>query len=221
MLQKRAILSALFVAYVSASFGVAGQELAQETFVFFDTETTGFSPQTDRIIEIGAVKWHKGIVVATREWLIHPGRPIPVQATDVHGITDEMVAGSPEFGDIYPEFITFIDGAVLVAHNAPFDIRHMCAEATRHGFAPPENAVLDSLTLAREIYPNAPAHSLQVLKEHLHLEHHNSHRAKEDALLTQSLFARMLKDDPTATLHGWMRVAGQHFDPSPGPFTAP
>lgn len=154
------------------------------TFVVFDTETTGFSPSKDRLVEIGAVKIRNGEKLGERTWLINPERYIPWYVQDVHHITPEMVADKPTFAEVYPEFLEFIDGSVLIAHNARFDIRFIAAEAVRNGLPPPKNAVIDSLELFRTWYPDLGSHTVgdlvnlyQIPTEGLH-----AHRATDDSL---------------------------------------
>ena len=133
------------------------------TFVVFDTETTGFSPAKDRLVEIGAVKIRDGQNLGEKTWLINPQRSIPWYVQKVHNITPEMVADKPLFAEIYPEFLEFIDDAVLIAHNAPFDIRFIAAEAIRNNLPTPKNACLDSLALFRNWYPDMKNHRVSDL----------------------------------------------------------
>ncbi|MBR6022801.1 MAG: 3'-5' exonuclease [Kiritimatiellae bacterium] len=154
------------------------------TFVVFDTETTGFSPSKDRLVEIGAVKIRNGENLGEKTWLINPQRYIPWYVQEVHHITPEMVADAPTFAEVYPEFLEFIDGSVLIAHNAPFDIRFIAAEAERNGFPEPKNAVLDSLELFRNWYPELPSHTVSDLVDlyQLPTEGLHAHRATDDSV---------------------------------------
>ena len=162
----------------------AGTRMENITFVIFDTETTGFSPANDRVIEIGAVKVRNGKKLGEKTWLINPQRYIPWYVQQVHNITLEMLKDCPTFDQVYPEFLEFIDGSVLIAHNAPFDIRFISAEAERAGMPAPKNAVLDSLALFRNWYPDLKSHrvaDLIVLFE-LSTEGMHAHRATDDSL---------------------------------------
>ena len=154
------------------------------TFVVFDTETTGFSPSKDRLVEIGAVKIRNGVNLGEKTWLINPKRYIPWYVQQVHHITPEMVEEQPTFAEIYPEFLEFIDGCVLIAHNARFDIRFVAAEAVRNGLPPPKNAVLDSLELFRHWYPELQSHTVSDLVNlyQLPTEGLQAHRATDDSI---------------------------------------
>ena len=153
--------------------------LSNTTFVAFDTETTGFSPETERIIEIGAVKYRNGEILDSKNWLVNPGIPIP--NAQVHGITDDDVKGQPGFAETYPAFTNFVGDAVLIAHNASFDVRFMAAEIRRNGLEPLPNPTINSLTLFRRWYPDAPSHKLGELARHLDIGVATEHRALDDS----------------------------------------
>ncbi|NCA83245.1 MAG: 3'-5' exonuclease [Opitutae bacterium] len=162
----------------------ASTQMKNITFVIFDTETTGFSPAKDRILEIGAVKVRNGKKLGEKTWLINPQRYIPWYVQQVHHITLEMLKDCPTFDQVYPEFLEFIDGSVLIAHNAPFDIRFMSAEAARANMPAPKNAVLDSLALFRNWYPDLKNHRVSDLIDlyELSTEGMQAHRATDDSL---------------------------------------
>ena len=162
----------------------AATRMENITFVIFDTETTGFSPVNDRVLEIGAVKVRDGKKLGEKTWLINPKRSIPWYVENVHHISAEMLKDCPTFAQVYPEFLEFIDGSVLIAHNAPFDIRMMSAEAARAGMPAPKNAVLDSLALFRNWYPDLKSHQLGDIVDLLDIsrEGMHAHRATDDSL---------------------------------------
>ena len=166
---------------LAAARGAAQTPLTNVTFVAFDTETTGFSARSNRLVEIGAVKFQNGEVLSVRSWLINPGVPIPKQVQQVHGITDQMVADAPPFAKIYPEFLAFIGDAVLLAHNARFDVSFMKAEAQRCGRPAPTNIVLDTLRLSRAWFPNLKSYSLGDLTKTLEIQPGTFHRGLADA----------------------------------------
>lgn len=167
-------------------------------FVVLDTETTGLSSSSDRIVEIAAIRFRDRRIVGRKSWLIDPGTDIPAAATAVHGITGAMVEGKPSFREVYPELVRFTDGAVLLAHNAPFDVRFIRAEAARNLLAPPNNPVLDTIILARRRFPGAPGYALQSLAAHLELDppRGRPHRALADARLTIALFTAAVAREP-------------------------
>jgi DNA polymerase III subunit alpha, Gram-positive type len=183
--------------------------VAEVVFVAFDTETTGFSPAHDRIVEIGAVKFKGGNVLERRSWLVNPGRAIPYWAERVHGIRDEMVADQPPYEQVHPAFLAFIDGAVLLAHNARFDLAFIGAEARRRGLPLPENPVLDTLPLFRTWFPGAESYALEGLVQFLATEEGTFHRAEGDAMHIVSLVQEGLSRHPeVTTLRDLERAAG-------------
>ncbi|MCR5606343.1 MAG: 3'-5' exonuclease [Treponema sp.] len=162
------------------------------TFVAFDTETTGLHSSTDRILEIGAVKFNKNGELGIYSELINPLIPIPKIASDVNHITDMMVKDKPCIKDILPSFVDFISGTVLIAHNAPFDLYFVNAELERNGFKPMTNDAIDTLTLSRSVYPDFERHKLQYLAERLNINVQDAHRAFDDARVCKEIFIRMV-----------------------------
>jgi DNA polymerase III epsilon subunit family exonuclease len=166
------------------------------TFVVFDTETTGFSAQQDRIVEIGAVKIRNGEIIEEREWLINPGRPIPRRATLVHGITGQMVSRKPSFAEVYPEFVEFAGNAVLVAHNARFDVDMVRAEVERNGLIQMPNVVIDSLKLFRRWYPAAGSYKLSPLAKYVGISGEGFHRGMADSRYAALILFDGLRNHP-------------------------
>ena len=162
----------------------SGTRMENITFVIFDTETTGFSPVNDRLVELGAVKVRNGKLLGEKTWLINPQRSIPWYVQKVHNISLDMIKDRPTFAEIYPEFLEFIDGSVLIAHNAPFDVRFISAEAERAGLPAPKNAVLDSLVLFRNWYPDLKSHTVADLVNLFEIDTEGlaAHRATNDSL---------------------------------------
>ena len=185
------------------------QQLRDVTFAAVDVETTGFSARNDRIIEIGVVTFRDGRILEQRSWLVNPRTAIPEAARAVHGIDAEIIRGAPSFRDVYPSFLTFVEGTVLLAHQASFDMAFLAAEARRHGQTLTRNPVLDSLKLARSWFPDAPAHGLSALVGHLGIEQQANHRALDDARALVSVFLRGLnRQTPPPTLDELLRAAG-------------
>lgn len=182
--------------------GAPRAALVKETvFVAFDTETTGFSPKNDRMVEIGAVKFRgNGEVLATTNWLVNPQRDIPYYATKVHGITTKMAAKALVFKKVWPEFEAFCGDAILLAHNANFDVGFLKAELKRAGIRPPKLAVADTLPLFRNWFPRALSHSLEPLSAYLDVSGDTYHRAEADAFHIVNIFHIGMKRRSTMTL---------------------
>ena len=202
LLLFRAFDLALFISFgadrseavQAASFATPGNHppLSDTVFVAFDTETTGLSPIKDRIVELGAVKFCNGVVLETKSWLIHPGRNIPYRAKEIHGIDDDVVKDEPSFKEIYPNFEQFIDGTVLIAHNASFDIAFISEELKRNHLNPPPNAIIDSLSLFRVWYPESDSYTLKGLCTYLKIDPGGLHRALADSLLIFRILSKGL-----------------------------
>lgn len=168
--------------------------LENVTLVIFDTETTGFSPVHDRLVEVGGVRIRGGQILEEKTWLINPQRSIPFYARRVHTITRDMVRHEPTFAEIYPEFLEFIRGAVLIAHNAPFDVRFITAEAERHNLPIPHNPVLCSLSLFRNWFPDLKSHALTELIAEFGIDIGDlqAHRAVDDSLFVHFVLQQEL-----------------------------
>jgi DNA polymerase III epsilon subunit family exonuclease len=178
-------------------------------FVAFDTETTGFSPKNDRMIEIGAVRFRgDGEILAVTNWLINPEVPVPFYATEVHGITTEMVTNAPVFASVWPEFAAFCADSVLLAHNAIFDLGFLRAELGRAGIEPPALTVGNTLPLFRCWFPEAPSHSLKPLSLFLGVRGENYHRAEADSFHIINIFKNGVAARPAIPLGLLERDAG-------------
>jgi DNA polymerase III subunit epsilon len=162
-----------------------------ERFVVVDVETTGLSPRRrDRVIEIGAVAIEDGSFAAEFQTLIQVPRDIPWQATLIHGITDEMLAGQPAPEDVFPALKEFIGESILIAHNAPFDLAFLRYEFDLLGF-PLNNRSICTLKLARRRLPHLSNHRLETVARHVlgGLPHGGRlHRALDDARLTAQIW---------------------------------
>ena len=155
-----------------------------------DFETTGLAPNRgDRVVEVAIVRGTMGTTPDEWATLVHPQRP--VAATFVHGITDEMLAGKPRFAAVLPDILRQLEGAVLVAHNAPFDLGFLEMECERAKVAMPEAPVVDTLGLARRVLAWGN-HSLSFLVERLGLPRDQAHRALGDARATWHLASLLL-----------------------------
>ncbi|TCJ35658.1 DEDD exonuclease domain-containing protein [Parafrankia sp. BMG5.11] len=134
-----------------ASLAELGRPLSDLTFVVVDLETTGGSPATSEITEIGAVRVRGGQILGEMSSLVRPSAPIPAFISVLTGITDAMVATAPGIGEVVPTFLEFARGAVLVAHNAPFDLGFLRAAATACGYPAPAWEHLDTVRIARRV----------------------------------------------------------------------
>lgn len=156
-------------------------------YVIFDVETTGLSAIYDKVIELSAVKMEHGNVIAEFEQFIDPGFHLSETTTNLTSITDAMVRGSKTEAEVFKEFREFYGDAILVGHNVTFDLGFMNTGYDRHGMEPITNPVIDTLTLARFLYPDFKSYRLNTLakKFGVLLEHH--HRAIFDSETTGRL----------------------------------
>lgn len=158
-------------------------------FVAFDTETTGLSPLSESLVEIAAVRFD--LLSGAKEYfqtLVNPGKPIPWEATRVHGINDEMVFTAPTIEKVLPPFFHFIQGAIPVAHNAPFDIGFIAHHSLRSGIEPPQHTILDSCMYSRRVFLELPSHSLENLVKSHGISESTFHRALADAKSCMEVF---------------------------------
>ena len=203
-------LQLFIAAALTAGTLFAVEPLVKDTvFVAFDTETTGFSPKNDRLVEIGAVKFRgNGEILAITNWLVNPGMPVPFYATEVNGITTEMVTNAPVFAAVWPEFAAFCKDSILLAHNATFDIGFLRAELGRVGIASPALPIVDTLPLFRCWFPQAKNHSLESLSVYLGVQGETHHRADADSLHLINIFSAGMRSRPDMQLYQLERDAG-------------
>ncbi len=171
-----------------------GTPLHEVTFVVVDLETTGGSAHGDHITEIGAVKVRGGEVLGEFQTLVNPRVPIPGAISALTGITDSMVAPAPRIDAVLPAFLEFATGAVLVAHNARFDISFLKAAALAGGHQWPDPQVIDTVHLARALVTRdeAPNHKLASLARLFHAKITPDHRALHDAQATVDVLHALL-----------------------------
>ena len=170
--------------------------LLEDTFVVFDTETTGFYAGSDTLIEIGAVKICNGKILERFDELIDPERPIPKKITDLTFITDEMVKGCAKECEVVKRFLDWAGDFPMVAHNAKFDISFMSAACKKYDFEEFNKTVIDTMSIARILYPQWPNHKLQTLTKRLDVpwDEDKHHRADYDAEGTALAFYKMAKN---------------------------
>jgi DNA polymerase III subunit epsilon len=173
--------------------------LTDVSFVALDTETTGLFPIMHRLVEVGAVRFRlDGQELATFQTLINPEIPIPKDVQHVHGITDRMVRGKPTIEHVLPQFIEFLGhhDTILLAHNAPFDLGFLAMALTRLRITYPPHYLLDTLDMARRLYPAWPSHSLEYVATRLKVAKRAEHRALSDARLVKDIFLAVLQHVP-------------------------
>lgn len=174
---------------------VAEARLEDLTFVVFDTETTGLTPSVDEIVQIAAVRLVNGRKIEGEQFetLVDPQRRIPASSTAIHGITDAMVVGAPTIAQAGAQFHRFAAGAVLVAHNAPFDMeflrRHEAAIGARF-----DHPVLDTVLLSAVVFGQPEPHSLDALSHRLGITipEDARHTAMGDTVATAEAFLKMM-----------------------------
>ena len=171
-------------------------------YVVFDLETTGFSPETNRIIEIGAVKVQNGKIVDKFSTFVNPQVPIPFRIEQLSSINDSMVIDAPVIADILPEFMKFCEGCVMVAHNADFDMSFIKKNCQRLDI-PCKPTIVDTVALARVLLPNLNRFKLDTVAKALGVSLENHHRAVDDAGCTAEIFVKfieMLRERGMSTL---------------------
>lgn len=171
-------------------------QMLDDTYVVFDLETTGFSPIKDKIIEIGAVKVERGKITERFSTFVNPKVPIPFQITQLTSITDQMVMDAPDIETVLPKFLAFVGDAVLVAHNASFDVGFI-EQNCRYQDRIPDFTSVDTVAMARILLPTLSKFKLNVVANALHISLENHHRAVDDAGATAEIFVKfveMLRD---------------------------
>lgn len=163
-----------------------------ETFVVFDLETTGFSAEVDRIIEIGAVKIKDGEIIDRFSRFVNPQIPIPFRIENLTGISDDMVMDADTIEKVLPDFLDFCGDAVMVAHNAGFDTSFIINNAGRIGvkYNP---TIMDTVLMAQFVIPNLHNYKLDTLCKHLSVSLENHHRAVDDAEATAHIYLKMVR----------------------------
>lgn len=156
-------------------------------YVAFDLETTGLSPETDQIIEIGALKVKDGKVVDRFMEFVKPDKLISPAITSITGITNKMVADARDTENIIRDFVEFCEDYVLVGHNIMFDYKFCKLYAGKYGY-PFEKKGVDTLKIARKVHKDFESKSLGALCEHYRITNQAAHRAYHDALATAKLY---------------------------------
>ena len=169
--------------------------LKDATFVVFDTETTGFSTDFDELLEIGAVKVRNFEIVDEFQTLIKPTRELGEKAKEVNKITEDMLVNAPNIQEALPQFLEFSKDAILVAHNAKFDMGHLYANMDKLNIEYEEFPVIDTLEMAHNFYyDQTKKFSNEALCKLFKIKLENAHRALDDTIATAQIFIIMLRD---------------------------
>ncbi len=163
-----------------------------DSYIVFDTETTGLNDTIDEIIEIGALKYEQNVLVDEFQVLICPKKKIPEMITSITGITNEMVQNEKSIEEVLPTFLDFIEDYPLICHNTPFDIGFINASLRRMNKDILRNKTLDTILLAKEFIPKAYNYKLETLKRYFHLDF-GSHRSIEDCKTTNYIYQECKK----------------------------
>ena len=162
-----------------------------QKYVVFDLETTGFSPEKNRIIEFGAVKVENGAITGRFSEFVNPKVPIPYRISQLTGITDDMVIGADPIDKVLPRFLEFSKDCVLVGHNVGFDIGFVRENCRRLGYECPFTTV-DTLGISRALLPGHAKYTLDAVAKILGVSLENHHRAVDDAECTAGIFRKEL-----------------------------
>ncbi|MBE6903585.1 MAG: PolC-type DNA polymerase III [Ruminococcaceae bacterium] len=174
-----------------SSFFTSVNAKYEDEFVVFDIETTGLSPQTEAITEIGAVIFKDGEILDTFSTFVNPQKPIPQKIVELTGITDEMVKDAPKADEAVKSFIDFCAGRTVVAHNAEFDCSFIRAAAKKYNLIF-NNKQIDTVPICRHIFPEMKSVKLNLVADHLKLPKFNHHRASDDALMLAQIFKNVI-----------------------------
>jgi DNA polymerase-3 subunit alpha (Gram-positive type) len=179
---------------VPIAYNEAHRLLSEDTFVVFDVETTGLSAVYDTIIELAAVKVKNGEIIDRFESFANPHHPLSATTIELTKITDDMLKDAPDVEEVLEKFYDWIGDCVLVAHNASFDIGFLNVGFKKIGRGKVTNPVIDTLELARYLYPELKNHRLNTLCKKFNIELTQHHRAIYDAEATGYLLIHLLKD---------------------------
>lgn len=172
-------------------------------FIAFDTETTGFDPEKDRIIEVGAVLFEGGKPVSTFQSLVNADVPIPPEASAVNHITDEMLADAPDEMTVYKQLVAFLGAEIICGHVAGFDMSFLCYTLSRIGlsgsfrFVDTREQALGIHTLGKR--------SLKDVAEYFGVEQKDAHRAADDAKVSGEILCRMMSGFRSSPNHPVVR----------------
>jgi len=170
-------------------------ELADLDYVVVDTETTGLQlSHGDRVVSISAIRIQRGRIQNSDIFntLVNPGRPIPPESTEIHGIDDRMVADAPAMSEVYPQFVEYLGNSILVAHNAAFDKQCLDMAAAETGLPPIDNPVLDTIFLSYALHKEIEGHSLDAIAERMGITIEGRHSSLGDARAAAQIFLGLM-----------------------------
>ncbi len=188
---------------------------SEDEFIIFDIETTGLSPKTCGITQIGALKYKNGEIIGEFSTFVDCGMPIPENIIRLTGITDEMVKGAPSEREAVVQFLEFCGSRMLVAHNANFDISFIRRVADENGI-PFDNAYLDTVALSRYINSDINKHTLDTLAKYYKLGEFDHHKADADTEMLAKIFecmARKLAANGVYTVNEMNAAMAHNADP--------
>lgn len=183
-------------------------------YCVLDIETTGLSFRTEKITELGAVKYKNGEIVEQFECFVNPEKPIPEEVVNITHITDEMVKDAETIEQVLPKFLEFIGDAVIVAHNADFDVGFIKYNAEQYGYKL-ENTYIDTLRLAKDLFPDYKKYKLGLIAEKLGIQVEVAHRALDDVITLVKVFQVMLdilKEKGAKTVEDMDKIMEGHTD---------
>ncbi len=166
---------------------------SRDTYTALDLETTGLDSHADMIIEIGAIRIRNGDEIERYHQLVNPGRPIPPAVTDITGITDDMVADQPAVEEVLPAFVSWLSDDLILGYNVNFDVNFLYDASVRITGNPVTNDFLDTMRLARYLYPEEKRNRLIDLVNRFGIDETQTHRALDDAEQTIACYEFMRK----------------------------
>lgn len=183
------------------------------TWVTFDTETSGANPIGSEIVELGATKWQNGQIVDKFETLLRPREPMSDFIIGIHGITNEEAMKAPLRENEIPKFHKFIEGSLLLAHHAPFDMGFLVFDLEQLGLPLSDYPVFCTSLLARKLISGTPNHKLQTLVKHFNFPANRAHRALDDAESAWLVFLECMKKlDADASLEKIQSIQDKKID---------
>lgn len=162
-------------------------------FTVLDTETTGLSPATCHVIEIGAIMFNKDGIISSYSQLFNPQQIIPKEIEKLTNITNEMIKDAPLLSQKFPDFLDFVKDTIIVGHNVQFDLRFLFSECIQLNLQPLQNKAIDTLQFSIWAYPELEKHKQEFLADYFKIEKGSVHRAYDDASTCMKLFLKLLE----------------------------